>query len=367
MRIITIIGARPQCIKAAMVSRAIINHNRFGDNRIEEKILHTGQHYDENMSRIFFQKLEIPQPVWQLECGHGSHAEMTARMLVEIEKILSENRPDYVLVFGDTNSTLAAALAAVKLHIPVVHVEAGLRSFNKRMPEEINRILTDHISGYLFCPTFAAVQNLQNEGITEGVFHIGDVMYDAAVTFGKIAEATSSVLQDLQLMPKQFYLCTVHRAENTDNQERLTSIIRALTEIAKPDCPVIVPLHPRTKLYLAKYELYAMLATHPDVRLIEPVDYLDMIMLEKQAAAILTDSGGVQKEAYFHRTPCITLRDETEWVETVAAGWNQLAGCQTEKILHCLNANTSKTAIQEYGDGDASTKIIEILMRSIPL
>jgi UDP-GlcNAc3NAcA epimerase len=367
MRIITIIGARPQCIKAAMVSRAIINHNRFSENRIEEKILHTGQHYDENMSQIFFQKLEIPQPAWQLECGHGSHAEMTAKMLVEIEKIVLENRPDYVLVFGDTNSTLAAALTAVKLHIPVVHVEAGLRSFNKRMPEEINRILTDHISGFLFCPTFSAVQNLQKEGITEGVFHIGDVMYDAAVTFGKIAEATSSVLQDLQLKPKQFYLCTVHRAENTDSRERLTQIFRALTEIARPDCPVIVPLHPRTKSYLANYKLHTMLAANPSVRLIEPVDYLDMIMLEKHAAVILTDSGGVQKEAYFHRTPCITLRDETEWVETVAAGWNQMAGYQTEKILHCLNGNVSKTAIQEYGDGNASAKIIEILIQSMPV
>ncbi|MDR3260756.1 MAG: UDP-N-acetylglucosamine 2-epimerase (non-hydrolyzing) [Tannerella sp.] len=362
MKIITIIGARPQCIKAAMLSRAIINHNRFGDTPIEEKILHTGQHYDENMNRVFFEQLEIPQPAWQLQCGRGSHAKMTAQMLVEIEKILLEDRPDQVLVYGDTNSTLAGALAAAKLHIPVIHVEAGLRSFNKQMPEEINRILTDHLSGHLFCPTFAAVRNLQNEGIREGVFHVGDVMYDAAITFGQIAGQTSSVLSSLQLAAGKFYLCTVHRAENTDHQERLTRIIRALVEIAGPDSPVVLPLHPRTKTYLEKYQLYTLLAMNRYVRLIEPVDYLDMVMLEKHATAILTDSGGVQKEAYFHRTPCVTLRDETEWVETVAAGWNQLAGYRTENILDCMKNKPVQTDIREYGDGNAAGKIIDILM-----
>ncbi|MDR3269121.1 MAG: UDP-N-acetylglucosamine 2-epimerase (non-hydrolyzing) [Tannerella sp.] len=365
MEIITIIGARPQCIKAAMVSRAIINHNRStGNTPIEEKILHTGQHYDENMNHVFFKQLNIPQPTWQLQCGQGSHAEMTAQMLVGIEKILLEHRPAQVLVYGDTNSTLAGALAASKLHIPVIHVEAGLRSFNKQMPEEINRILTDHLSGHLFCPTFAAVQNLQNEGLREGVFHVGDVMYDAAITFGRIAGSASSVLSALQLTPKQFYLCTAHRAENTDDPEPLTQIIRALGEIAHSECPVIWPLHPRTKKSLEKFRLHTLIAGLPALRLIDPVDYLDMVMLEKQAVAIFTDSGGVQKEAYFHRTPCITLRSETEWVETVAAGWNQLAGCRTEQIIRCLNNKPVQTDIPEYGDGNAAGKIVDILLKT---
>jgi UDP-GlcNAc3NAcA epimerase len=363
MKIITIIGARPQFIKAAMVSRAIINHNRENHPHIEEYILHTGQHYDEKMSDIFFQKLDIPFPVWQLKCGQGSHAEMTAAMLIEIEKILQENRPDYVLVYGDTNSTLAGALAAAKLHIQVVHVEAGMRSFNRQMPEEINRVLTDHISSYLFCPTYAAVRNLKNEGITNGVSYVGDVMYDAAVTFGKLAEQTSNILLSLQLVAKQFFLCTVHRAENTDNRERLSQIIQALIEIARPDCPVIMPLHPRTKRNIESWGMDSIITSNKALRLIEPVDYIDMIMLEKQAKTILTDSGGVQKEAYFHRTPCITLRDETEWVETIAAGWNQLAGYRKENILFCLENKIKQIEIDEYGDGHAADKIIQMISR----
>ena len=359
MKIITIIGARPQFVKAAMVSRAIINHNRKNNPPVEEYLLHTGQHYDETMSDVFFEQLEIPRPTWLLECGGGSHAEMTARMLIEIEKVLQENRPDYVLVYGDTNSTLAGALAAAKLHIPVIHVEAGMRSFNRQMPEEINRILTDHLSKYLFCPTQVAIRNLRNEGITEGVFHAGDVMYDAALTFGKIAEQTSTILSSLQLDTKQYYLCTVHRAENTDNQERLSQIMEALIEIARPDCPVIMPLHPRTKKYMDSLQI----ETTKSFRIIKPVDYLDMIKLEKHAKTILTDSGGVQKEAYFHRTPCITLRDETEWVETVAAGRNQLAGYRKESILACLKNNLQQTDIEEYGDGHAADKIIQMLSR----
>ena len=230
-----------------MVSRAMLRRSRPGGCRAEEKILHTGQHYDAMMKEVFFRQMEIPQPAWQLECGQGSHAEMTARMLTGIERVLLESRPERVLVYGDTNSTLAGALAAAKLHIPVVHVEAGLRSFNRRMPEEINRVLTDHVSGYLFCPTAAAVRNLESEGIREGVFHVGDVMYDAAVAFGQVAEQTSSVLSALRLEAKRFYLCTVHRAENTDAPEPLAHIVRALHEIARPDCPVVWPLHPRTR------------------------------------------------------------------------------------------------------------------------
>lgn len=363
MKIVTIIGARPQFIKAAMISRAIIEHNRHSEGeRIEEKILHTGQHYDRNMSEIFFNRLGIPQPTWKLHCGGiGSHAKMTAQMLVEIEKALLESMPDQVLVYGDTNSTLSGALAATQLHIPVAHVEAGLRSFNRKMPEEINRVLTDHIASHLFCPTYAAIRNLHDEGITRNVFHSGDVMYDAAMTFGKVAEEQSAIMSTLQLNRRSFYLCTVHRAENTDDKDRLTQIVHALTEIATPDKPVIWPLHPRTELYLDTYRLRETLASHPAVRIIDPVDYIDMVMLEKEAATILTDSGGVQKEAYFHRTPCITLREETEWTETIEAGWNRLAGYKTGKIIQSLHIESERREIEEYGDGHAAEKIIKAL------
>ena len=362
MKIITIVGARPQFVKAAMISRAILKHNKNNDLKVEECILHTGQHYDYNMNAVFFEKMEIPRPAWFLDCGGGSHAEMTAGMLIEIEKVLQENRPDYVLVFGDTNSTLAGALAAAKLHIPVVHVEAGLRSFNRQMPEEVNRVLTDHVSSWLFCPTYAAVQNLKQVGITSGVMHVGDVMYDAALTFGKIAEQTSTILSSLGLEAKHFYLCTVHRAENTDDKERLSQIISALVEIARPECPVILPLHPRTKKNIEMWQIDSIIASNEALRLIEPVDYLDMIMLEKRAKTILTDSGGIQKEAYFHCTPCITLRDETEWVETITAGWNQLAGYKKESIINCLENKLQQTEIDEYGDGHAADKIIQTLL-----
>ena len=362
MKIITIIGARPQFIKAAIVSRAIIHHNLNHNPPIEELLLHTGQHYDEQMSDIFFQQLNIPLPAWQLDCGRGSHAEMTGRMMIEIERALQQNRPDYVLVYGDTNSTLAGALTAAKLHIPVIHVEAGLRSFNRQMPEEINRILTDHLSDYLFCPTYAAIDNLKREGITKGVVHTGDVMYDAALTFGKIAEQTSTILSSMQLQTKQFYLCTVHRAENTDRQENLAQIIQALIEIARPDCPVVLPVHPRTKKQLAVWQLFSKIESNKAIRVIEPVDYLDMIMLEKHAKTILTDSGGIQKEAYFHRTPCITLRNETEWVETISAGWNQLASCRTDDILRCLANTLQQTEIEQYGNGHAAEKIVQTLL-----
>ena len=356
-KIVTIIGARPQFIKAAVVSRAITPHSH-----IKELILHTGQHYDSNMNEVFFRKMGIKSPDWQLHCGNEiSQAKMLSDMLTGIEKALIANRPDCVLVYGDTNSTLAGALAASQLHIPVLHVEAGLRSFNKQMPEEINRILTDHLSSLLFCPTNQAIRNLKNEGITEGVYFTGDVMYDAALIFGETAEAKSAIIANLGLQPKNFRLCTIHRAGNTDIPERLKQIMLALVEIATPDCPVILPLHPRTKGYLAQYNLNAVIASNPSLRLIDPVDYLDMVMLEKNAAIILTDSGGVQKEAYFYRTPCITLRDETEWTETVDAGWNQLSGYRTERILECLANTPTKSEIDDYGDGHAAEKIIQAI------
>ena len=362
MKILTVIGARPQFIKAAVVSRAITAHNQHDNQKLEEIILHTGQHYDQNMNEVFFQKMGIKNPDWQLHCGSkASHTKMLSVMLTGIEKALIASRPDCVLVYGDTNSTLAGALAASQLHIAVVHVEAGLRSFNKQMPEEINRILTDHLSTLLFCPTKQAIDNLNKEGLTEGVYFTGDVMYDAALLYGKVAEEKSTIIATLGLQPRKFRLCTVHRAGNTDNPEHLTQIILALVEIATPDCPVIFPLHPRTKVYLAHYNLNATIASNPSLCLIDPVDYLDMVMLEKNAATILTDSGGVQKEAYFYRTPCITLRDETEWTETVDAGWNQLAGFRTEKILSCLENTPPKIEIEGYGDGHAAKKIVQLI------
>lgn len=363
MKIITIVGARPQFIKAAMISRAIQKHNREGTQPlIEEYLLHTGQHYDANMSDIFFQEMGIPQPSWQLECGNGTHGEMTGQMLIAIEKILLEVRPHQVLVYGDTNSTLAGALAAVKLQIPVVHIEAGLRSFNRQMPEEINRVLTDHISTLLCCPTFSAIRHLEKEGIHKGVHHVGDVMYDAALLFGDIANNSSSILTRLQLTGKSFYLCTVHRAENTDREERLASIVEALKCIGTTHCPVVLPLHPRTRSCLEKQGWLPSLEAHPGIRLTTPLSFLDMVMLEMHATTILTDSGGVQKEAYFHHTPCITLRQETEWTETVDAGWNQIAGYKTEDILYCINNIPEKREeILEYGSGDASGAIIRLL------
>ena len=374
MKIVTIIGARPQFIKAAVISKAIAAHNQAGNKpELIERILHTGQHYDQNMNEVFFQQLGLKKPDWQLHCGQrSSHfkspsepttgIEMLSEMLTGIEKTLKANRPDCVLVYGDTHSTFAGALVASQLHIPVLHVEAGLRSYNRQMPEENNRVLTDHLSTLLFCPTNQAVRNLSKEGVTEGVFLTGDVMYDAALTFGKVAEEKSTIIASLGLQPKNFRLCTIHRAENTDNQERLTQIVLALVATATPDCPVILPLHPRTKKYLTLYDLDATIASNPSIRLIEPVDYLDMVMLEKNANVILTDSGGIQKEAYFYRTPCITLRDDTEWNETIDAGWNQLAGCRTEKILDCLEKTPTKSEMNEYGDGHAAEKIVAAMI-----
>lgn len=366
MKIITIVGARPQFVKAAMVSRAIIEYNKNEDkDTVEELLLHTGQHYDENMSRIFFTGMGIPEPTWQLHCGNSTHGAMTGQMLIEIEQILVEARPDCVIVYGDTNSTLAGALAASKLHIPVVHIEAGLRSFNREMPEEINRVLTDHLASLLCCPTYTAMRHLRDEGICLGVYHVGDVMYDAALLFGKLADESSHILEELKLTSGAFRLSTIHRAENTDSEERLRSIFSALLEMASPDCPVVLPLHPRTRGCLERYGLLPALEKHPGICLTSPLGFLDMVALEKHATAILTDSGGVQKEAYFHRTPCITLRDETEWVETVDAGWNQLAGWRTDQILGCLDRQPQRKVINEYGTGDAAGTIIRLVFSRI--
>lgn len=359
----TIVGARPQFVKAATVSRAIAAHNEAGrDPVIEEKLVHTGQHYDDNMSAVFFEELEIPRPAYNLGVGSGTHGEQTGRMLERIEQVLLSEKPDLTLVYGDTNSTLAGALAAVKLHIPVAHVEAGLRSFVRTMPEEINRVLTDHVCDLLFCPTPTAVANLAREGIDKGVHRVGDVMYDSTLFYAqKVTPREQDMLRRLGIAAKSFDLATVHRAENTDSRERLSDIFEAFDEIATPACPVVVPLHPRTVKYVQQYGLRVRDA----VRIIEPASYLEMVVLEKNARRILTDSGGVQKEAYFLGVPCVTLREETEWVETVEAGWNILAGSDKRAIVAAVNAPAPAASRDNglYGNGDSATRICELLAR----
>jgi UDP-GlcNAc3NAcA epimerase len=360
LKIITIVGARPQFVKAATVSRAIMEHNKANpSNIIEELIVHTGQHYDANMSDVFFDEMEIPKPVYSLGVGGGTHGAMTGRQLEKIEEVLIKEKPDYVLVYGDTNSTLAGALAAVKLHIPVVHVEAGLRSFNMQMPEEINRILTDQVSNILFCPTETAIANLKNEGFDNKncqVINVGDVMYDAALYYSTKSRKPATVHLD-----KEFALVTIHRADNTESVERLTSIVAALNEINETT-PVICPIHPRSK------QLILSLENKPKFMLIDPVSYFEMIWLLQNCSLVITDSGGLQKEAYFFKKPCITMRDQTEWVELIEAGVNQLVGASQSLIVEKsvevkkLICDTSLFTKEIYGAGNAANKIIESLV-----
>ncbi|MCI0515281.1 UDP-N-acetylglucosamine 2-epimerase (non-hydrolyzing) [candidate division KSB1 bacterium] len=358
MKIATIVGARPQFIKAAPLSRVL-------RQRATEFLIHTGQHYDANMSQVFFDELGIPAPDLNLEVGSASHAVQTGEILIRLEKVLLDIRPDLVLVYGDTNSTLAAALAATKLQIPVAHVEAGLRSFNRKMPEEINRIWTDKISDLLFCPTRTAVQNLQNEGIETGVHLVGDVMYDAALQFGEIAAKKSRILEKLSLVPKKYFLATVHRPFSTDSPENLRNIIEAFNE---SQMPVIFPVHPRTVHALKQNQLWPLIEASPSIIHIDPVSYLEMLVLEKNAAKILTDSGGIQKEAYFFQVPCITLREDTEWVETVADGWNILVGTDKPRILAALKSFVpAHTSRMLFGDGKASEQIVKIIFHSISI
>jgi UDP-N-acetylglucosamine 2-epimerase len=365
MKIVTIVGARPQFIKAAAVTRAIEDHNlKNTAPKITEILVHTGQHYDHNMSQVFFDELEINAPHFNLAVGSGHHGEMTAKMLARIEETLLAQKPDLVLVYGDTNSTLAGALAAVKLHIPVAHVEAGLRSFNRQMPEEINRLLTDHMSIFLFCPTATAVKNLEKEGIIRGVLQVGDVMFDAFLHAKKKADQISTILESLNLAKKQYFLTTVHRQENTDNPAVLMQIMDALEKIGQKDNPIIFPIHPRTKKIIEQKGIQTRMNSH--VRFIPPVGYFDMIVLEDNAKIILTDSGGIQKEAYFAEVPCITLRDETEWVETEQDGWNRIAGRQTERIIAACQAALQmpqKAQSMHYGDGTAAKRILQSLKR----
>ena len=354
MRVTTVVGARPQFIKMAPVSRELRKH-------LEEIVIHTGQHYDYEMNRVFFEQLEIPEPDYYLGVGSGSHGYQTGEMLKKIEEVLVREEPDIVLVYGDTNSTLAGALAAVKLHIKVAHVEAGLRSFDKRMPEEVNRVLTDHVSDYLFAPTETAVKNLHNEGIDDGVYLTGDVMYDALLHNIRIARKESRILTKLGLTPGEYLLATVHRAENTDSRERLESIIEAFIE---SDELIVFPVHPRTRKYLEAYGLIDEVEKAGNVLMIPPVGYLDMLALEENARKILTDSGGVQKEAYFLKVPCITLRERTEWVETVEDGWNILVGADREKILRAIREFEPRgdTYTYRFGDGKASERIAKALL-----
>lgn len=354
-QVMTILGARPQFIKAAVVSRAF---QEYG-TQVRESIVHTGQHFDSNMSDVFFDELHIPRPDHHLGIGGGSHGQNTGRMIEAIEALLLKMKPEWVLVYGDTDSTLAGALAASKLHIPVAHVEAGLRSFNQRMPEEINRVLTDHVSQLLFTPTVTADHNLLREGIErDHIRRVGDVMYDAALYYSAHAQERSSVLGDIGLESKAYVLATIHRAENTDDPKRLSQILNGLSEAPYP---VVWPLHPRTRKRLANFGLNP---PH-NIKLIDPVGYLDMVMLEKHSLLIATDSGGVQKEAYFHGVPCITLREETEWVETVESGWNRLVGCRLEYIVAALQSPPIPGAVQSslYGDGHAGLAIASSLSK----
>ncbi len=362
INIITVVGARPQFIKAAAVSRAIAAFNRTDPAvRLNERIVHTGQHYDENMSKVFFDQLHIPRPAVNLQVGSGPHGRQTGAMLEKLEDVMLTTRPDWMLIYGDTNSTLAGALAAAKLHIPVAHVEAGLRSYNRRMPEEINRIVADCLSSLLLCPTATAVDNLAKEGVTEGVHNVGDVMYDSVLFNADLARKKSGIMQKLKLQPQSYYLATIHRAENTDNPDRMDSVGKAFRQI---DMPIILPMHPRTRKTLGA----ACAEIAPNVRIIEPVAYLDMLTLEKNARIILTDSGGVQKEAYWFGRPCITLRDETEWVELVQAGCNRIVGAEARAIIAAVKDFESAAAnlpadrsTDLYGDGRCAEKIVALL------
>ncbi len=388
MKLVTIIGARPQIIKAAALSRAIRNH--YAD-QIQEVIVHTGQHYDDNMSQVFFDELQIPRPDYNLHVGSASHGVQTARMTEGIEALLIKEKPDFIVLYGDTNSTLAGAVAAAKIHVPIVHIEAGLRSFNKSMPEEINRIVCDHCSTLLFTPTKAGLENLKREGfpIEEGgpstlrraqdsgtskptidnpkVFHCGDIMYDNSLHFADIAEEKTDIIQRLDLVSKPFILSTIHRDTNTDHPERLGAIFDALIELSKEN-QIVLPLHPRTAKLLKtnlSNEKQTLIFSSANIKLIPPVSFLEMIALERHAQLVMTDSGGVQKEAYFFKKPCIILRPETEWVEIVQTGNAILADADGSRIMkawqHFKN-NPPTTFPEIFGDGHAAEFILKQML-----
>jgi len=353
MKILSIVGARPQFIKVAPIIQKLLT------TRYEHILIHTGQHYDYGMSQVFFDQMGLPEPDINLGIGSGSHATQTGKMLISIEKVLLDVEPDWVIVYGDTNSTLAGALAAAKLNIPLAHVEAGLRSYNRTMPEEHNRVLTDHCSDLLFCPTHIAVQNLAREGIDQGVYQVGDVMYDAVLQLAEIARKRSGILELHKLTPKGYALVTIHRPYNVDDSDKLRSILETLDNLG---LRIIFPVHPRTSARIKEFKLDDIDSTKKNLIFSEALDYLDLLMLEQNAQFILTDSGGIQKEAYFFGVPCLTLRPETEWVETVESGWNQLVNPGHKNILQAINNIDPKLARPNlFGDGTASIQIIRIL------
>jgi UDP-GlcNAc3NAcA epimerase len=350
MKVVNLVGARPQFIKAATVTRAIHRHNLdHSSPNISEIIVHTGQHYDYNMSQVFFEELKIPEPQYNLGIGSGSHGQMTGAMLQKIEQVLVKEQPDWIIVYGDTNSTMAGALAAAKLHIPVAHVEAGLRSFNRRMPEEINRVLTDHVSSLLFCPSETAVQNLEKEGITVGVHNVGDVMYDALLYNGEKASDP--------LRREPYALASLHRAENTGDQERMRSILSAM---GKSPVRIVFPIHPRTRYTLKRYGI----SLDTQIEMLDPQPYLSMLGYLKGCSFVITDSGGLQKEAYFFGKKCITIRDETEWTELVDYGVNRVVGAEELAIRNSFSWAMESSAMPNgiYGTGDAAVKIVKHLL-----
>jgi UDP-GlcNAc3NAcA epimerase len=360
-KIITIIGARPQFVKAAVLSRLIKSDE--WNSKFEEILVHTGQHYDKNMSDVFFDEMGIPYPKYNLEIGSGSHGKMTGEMLIRLEEVLLTEEPDIVLVYGDTNSTLAGALAAAKLNIPVAHIEAGLRSFWKKMPEEQNRIVTDHLSTTLFCPTTTAVKNLKAEGITKGVHNVGDIMLDAHLHYSMVLKerntTTKNGLNELDNLNipdgEEFYLLTIHRAENTDSLIKLSSIVDAINSVPKI---AVIPLHPRTKKQMNKFGLQF----NDHVKVINPVGFLDFLSLLLKCSFVVTDSGGIQKEAFFAKKPCITLREQTEWIETVNSGWNKTIGTNRELIIESLlNINMPSLQEYEFGNGKAGSSILDLM------
>ena len=375
LHVLSIVGARPQFVKAAMVVEAVRAHNRLhkGDSQLRHTLVHTGQHYDRNLSDVFFEQMPLPKPKYNLGVGSATHGKQTGQLLISLEEVLLREQSDVVMVYGDTNSTLAGALAAAKLGMTVAHVEAGLRSFNRAMPEEINRVLTDHMSDLLFCPTTTAVKHLADEGVTKGVQLSGDVMLDAVLAFQRIANKKSRILAKLGLAQNDYILFTVHRAENTDSEANLVSIFQLL---AKTRYPVVFPIHPRTRIRTTQVSsLQALLKTisqAPNVLMIDPVSYLDMLTLESHARVVMTDSGGVQKEAYFLGVPCLTLRNETEWVETLEGGWNRLVDVSSDQAHPLLDSLWNKNGVypsssrnlSSFGAGHAAEVLIRQLVDS---
>jgi UDP-GlcNAc3NAcA epimerase len=370
--LLSIVGVRPQFVKAAMMCAAVTRHNRKAppEERFHHRLLNTGQHYDYEMAEVFFHQLPLPTPDFNLDVGSSTHGAQTASMLERIEKVLLERKPDCVIVYGDTNSTLAGALAAAKLHIPVAHIEAGLRSFNRRMPEELNRIAADHLSDVLLCPTRTAVEQLSREGIVDGVHFCGDVMLDAVKAFSSLAAERSNILPELGVARKRFILVTIHRAENTDSLDRMENLVDTLCHVS---VPTVFSMHPRLRAKLAQdagyQQISRQLLSAPHLTLVAPLPYLDMLNLETNAQLVMTDSGGVQKEAFFVATPCLTLRDETEWAETLQDGWNRVVGTSPANILPLVRSIWSHNGatpllapdVSAFGDGRAAERILQIL------